>query len=288
MLDLPTLIQHGANLWLFAPSAIALGALHGLEPGHSKTMMAAFIVAVRGTVAQAVMLALAATASHTAVVWLVALGGLYFGSHWQGEASEPYFQIASAAAMIAVSLWMLWHTYRHQAACFHDHGEAQPRYRRKHGHDHDHTHDEHDHHTHSEHGNIAAFADIGAGAQDAHERAHAVDIQRRFANREVTTGQIIVFGLTGGLIPCPASITVLLICLQLKQIAMGATLVLCFSVGLALTMVAAGTIAALSVKHVSKRWSGFGELSSRAPYFSGGLILLVGMYIGYTGIRGLT
>ena len=50
--------QGSASAWLFAPSAVLLGALHGLEPGHSKTMTAAFIVAIRGTVAQAVLLAL--------------------------------------------------------------------------------------------------------------------------------------------------------------------------------------------------------------------------------------
>ena len=54
------LLQSG-NAWIFIPSAILLGALHGLEPGHSKTMMAAFIVAVRGTVGQAVLLGLAET-----------------------------------------------------------------------------------------------------------------------------------------------------------------------------------------------------------------------------------
>ena len=47
------LLQQGAgNAWFFIPSAIVLGALHGLEPGHSKTMMAAFIIAIRGTVAK--------------------------------------------------------------------------------------------------------------------------------------------------------------------------------------------------------------------------------------------
>jgi nickel/cobalt exporter len=39
--------------WLFFPMAVFLGALHGLEPGHSKTMMTAFIVGIRGTVWQA-------------------------------------------------------------------------------------------------------------------------------------------------------------------------------------------------------------------------------------------
>ena len=77
MNDFASLLQQG-NAWLFIPSAILLGALHGLEPGHSKTMMAAFIVAVRGTLKQAVLLGLAATVSHTAVVWLVAMAGLWF------------------------------------------------------------------------------------------------------------------------------------------------------------------------------------------------------------------
>lgn len=68
MVDIASLLQQGAgNIWLFIPSAILLGALHGLEPGHSKTMMAAFIVAIRGTVSQAVLLGVSATLSHTAV-----------------------------------------------------------------------------------------------------------------------------------------------------------------------------------------------------------------------------
>jgi len=119
---------------------------------------------------------------------------------------------------------------------------------------------------------------------------HAEQIQNRFAGRQVTTPQIILFGLTGGLIPCPASITVLLLCLQLKKVALGATLVLGFSIGLALTMVASGVIAALSVKHLSRRLEGsgrFSELAARAPYFSGVLILIVGLYVGWQGLHAL-
>jgi len=75
MNEFADMLQQGSSaVWWFIPSAIALGALHGLEPGHSKTMMAAFIIAVRGTVGQAVLLGLAATLSHTAIVWAVAMG----------------------------------------------------------------------------------------------------------------------------------------------------------------------------------------------------------------------
>jgi nickel/cobalt exporter len=353
------IIQQGAgHAWLFVPSAILLGALHGLEPGHSKTMMAAFIIAVQGTVSQAVLLGLSATLSHTAVVWVVALAGQYAGQEWGGGATEPYFQLASAVIIVAVAVWMLWRTWREQHARHgehhhhHHHGEdvrrlatgsgvlllevfedgVPPRWRiRSEGalppaqdlsvdivrpdgsrqsfgfaagqgflesvneipephaftaslrlrrgdavEVHEELFEEHDH----------QHLDLGE-EDDAHAREHAADIRRRFSGGKVTTGQIVMFGLTGGLIPCPAAITVLLLCIQLKQISLGVVLVLCFSIGLALTMVAAGVLAALSVKHVATRWSGFGAFARRAPYASGGLIILVGLYMGVQGWNGI-
>ncbi|MBS0581374.1 MAG: nickel/cobalt efflux transporter RcnA [Proteobacteria bacterium] len=362
-----TLLQQG-NSWLFVPTAMLLGALHGLEPGHSKTMMAAFIIAVRGTLGQAVLLGLAATVSHTAIVWLIGLAGLYFGRRWNTEATEPYLQLISAVLIIAVALWMLWRTWSANAA--------------RHAHEHDHHHHDgprridtghgvfvlalssgadgahfclhaeagplcsaehvqveteradgsrevftfkrvgdhlvsaqtvaaphefvtrlrlgHGGHLHDydlefvEGGHRHAIQDYdkldvaAPGYQDPHELAHANDIRRRFTNREVTTGQIVLFGLTGGLLPCPAAVTVLLLCLQLKKLALGVTLVLGFSLGLAATMVTAGAVAALGVKHLSRHFGSFTVIAQRAPYFSGALILLLGIYLGYQGVHGLS
>ena len=361
MPNLTEMLAHGAtNVWLFAPTAILLGALHGLEPGHSKTMMAAFIIAVRGTVGQAVLLGLAATLSHTAIVWGIALAGLHYGAEFNTPATEPYLQIVSALLILAVAFWMLWRTWSDDPSRHpHSHGDevrsidtghgvvaleifeegVPPCWRLRtvsgtpwpagdvtvetirpdgsrqtfafaqrngfvqsttdipephaftaklslgHG-DHVHAYPL-DYHEHA-HGDTADL-DLGTGADaDAHERAHADDIRRRFANRNVTTGQIVMFGLTGGLVPCPASITVLLICLQLKQFTLGAALVLCFSIGLAITMVSVGAAAALSVHHVTKRWSGFGDWAARAPYLSGALIIVVGLYTFYIGLSGLS
>ena len=120
--------------------------------------------------------------------------------------------------------------------------------------------------------------------QDAHELAHANDIRHHFTSKNVTTPQIIMFGLTGGLMPCPASITILLLCLQLQKIALGSLLVFCFSIGLALVLVAAGIVAALSVKQVGKRWSGFSKFARYAPYLSAALILTIGLYIVCHGL----
>jgi nickel/cobalt transporter (NicO) family protein len=133
--------------------------------------------------------------------------------------------------------------------------------------DHDHAH---------EHGEGTEF-------QDAHELEHAEDIRRRFAGRAVTTPQIVLFGVTGGLMPCPAAFSVLLICLQLKRIALGFTMVASFSAGLALTMVTTGVVAAWSVQHAQRKFRGFGEIMRRAPYISCALLVLIASYMAWHG-----
>ncbi|EGP1135651.1 nickel/cobalt efflux protein RcnA [Salmonella enterica] len=276
--EFSTLLQQG-NGWFFIPSAILLGILHGLEPGHSKTMMAAFIIAIKGTVKQAVMLGLAATLSHTAIVWLIALGGMYLSRAFTAQSVEPWLQLISAIIILSTACWMFWRTWR---------GEQQwlaGNHHHDHDHDHDHNHG-HDH-DHDHHGHIHPEGATSKAYQDAHERAHAADIQRRFDGQTVTNGQILLFGLTGGLIPCPAAITVLLICIQLKAFTLGATMVLSFSLGLALTLVTVGVGAAISVQQAAKRWSGFSTLARRAPYFSSILIGLVGVYMGIHGYTGI-
>jgi nickel/cobalt exporter len=165
--------------------------------------------------------------------------------------------------VVAVALWMIWRTARPA----HSGHESQA-----HAHDDDHDHD-HDHHD---------------GHADDHEREHATQIRRRFDGQHASNRQILLFGLTGGLVPCPASITVLMLCLQLKQLALGVALVLCFSIGLALTLVLVGVIAALGMRHAARRWDHFAVYTRRAPYLSGALMLLVGFYMAWHGLQGLS
>ncbi|AMJ61707.1 nickel/cobalt efflux transporter [Bosea sp. PAMC 26642] len=375
MTSFTELLQQGvANAWLFVPTAIMLGALHGLEPGHSKTMMAAFIVAVRGTFFQAVLLGLAATVSHTAIVWAIALGGMYLFKGIDAETTEPYFQLVSAVIIIAIAAWMFRQTWRDQQAAKRHAREVEdyeknragtaPSHRVDTGHgfmsleipperpahfrltvisgdqwqgeyvtlttelpdgstqrftfvDRDgymesaekvaEPHDfmvrlnlDHGDHEHSYdvsflQGNTGSgplhqqkgveLAD--EGYMDAHALSHANDIRKRFSGRNVTTWQIVLFGLTGGLIPCPAAITVLLLCIQLREFSLGAVLVVCFSIGLAITLVTVGAVAAIGVRHATKRVGWLSTATARAPYFSSALIILVGLYTGYHGWSGL-
>jgi len=353
--------------WLFIPAAILLGALHGLEPGHSKTMMAAFIISIRGTVKQAVLLGLSAAFSHTLVIWVLAAIGLHYAGQLDVEGLEPWFQVATGAIIVAMSLWMFTRIQREQCAAAaheHQHGShggmmldighglleisvfetgVPPRFRlyffdltsqpvnpsadrpvtletfRPDGarekfefklcHDyleattslpephefkakvilahggHSHTYEiqfvEGHHHHHG------SANETSPEYQDAHEREHAQELQSRFAGQSVTTKQIVLFGLTGGLLPCPAAFAILLVCLQIKQFALGFAVVLAFSVGLAITLVTVGSVAALSVREASRRFAGFGKLARRLPYASVGLMSVIGVVVAAFGLKHL-
>jgi nickel/cobalt exporter len=374
-MDFSQLLQQSeAHAWLFVPMTILLGALHGLEPGHSKTMMAAFIIAVRGTVMQAVLLGLSAAISHSLIIWILAAAALRYGSQWSVEATEPYFQIVSGIMIAGLAIWMFWRTRRDQnlaAAHEHDHESEGPHGGKmvdtSHGlielavfetgvppcfrlyfadapktlsptdpaptmtvetvrpdgavqlfqfvrkedagvtyfgstteipepHEftakvtlapgalaHQVAFSEDDHHHHH-----ADLSNLTAGEfADAHEQAHAADIAKRFTNRTVTTPQIVWFGITGGLMPCPAAFTILLVCLQLKRFTLGFTLVASFSLGLAITMVASGVLAAWGLRHAEKRFKNFGRFARRAPYFSAALLTLLAIFFITQGWRHL-
>lgn len=301
MTSLTELLQPGQGYsWLYVPSAVVLGALHGLEPGHSKTMMAAFIVAIRGSIAQAVLLGITAALSHTVIVWLIAALGMYFGGRFNTAAAEPVMQLVAAVAVLLIALWMLWRTWRDtHARHHHGHGHGHHAdHHHHHDHDHDHHHDHghdhhhHDHHDHDHHHDHPhdhhghAHHDADAGLDD-HAREHAAALRRTLGKGPVTNTRIAIFGLTGGLVPCPASITVLMVCLQLKQVMLGSVLVLCFGIGLALTLVASGIIAALGARHATRLFRPLEGLGARAPYLSGALMLLVSGYMLLLALHGL-
>jgi nickel/cobalt transporter (NicO) family protein len=76
----------------------------------------------------------------------------------------------------------------------------------------------------------------------------------------------------------------LVLCLQVNQIWLGGAVVLCFSVGLVITLTAAGIIAAAEIGHFSRRWPGFGEFALRVPYLSGIVMIALGLYVSWQGL----
>ena len=65
--------------WIYFPTAMMLGALHALEPGHAKTLTAAYLIGIKGTKRDALLLGLAVAVTHSFVVVAISAAALWAG-----------------------------------------------------------------------------------------------------------------------------------------------------------------------------------------------------------------
>lgn len=231
--------------WLLALALAALlGGLHALTPGHGKTLVAAYLVGSRGTPGHAVLLGATVTVTHTASVFAVGLLVLLAGSSLSVNALTIALELGTGLLVLLLGARLLWH--RGRAAL---HGAAEL----AHGHDHDHSHGHpHDHH-HNNSGRMGL-------------------------------GSLMALGVSGGLTPCPEALGVMLVAVSLGRVWQGLGLILAFSLGLAVTIIALG----LALVLAGSRVRGLGLLDRAwvrlLPLGSAALITLLG---GVMTARGL-
>jgi nickel/cobalt exporter len=203
--------QHLSPWFLFTAALIAvgLGGLHALEPGHGKTIVAAYLVGSKGTARHAVLLGLIVTASHTVGVFALGAITLYASRYIVPEQLYPWLGVFSGLTIAALGMYMFLRRWT-GTATDHSHapGSAQahwPFFKRSQG-------------------NEAAPLESPTGA----------------AGRQVGLVQLFTLGITGGIIPCPAALIVLLSAFALHRIALGFFLIVAFSVGLAAVLIGFG------------------------------------------------
>ena len=220
--------------------AAALGAFHVLEPGHGKTLVAAYLIGSRGTAKHALFLGFIVTASHTAAVYL--LGGvvLYASEHVVPEKLYPWLTLASGVMIIGLGSVLFVRRFRVKKAGHHHH---------HHGH-HDHDHAQHSEHRHVHH----------------HHHRHAV------SPRELLT-----LGISGGIVPCPAALVVLLSAVSLQRIGFGLLLIVAFSAGLAAVLIAVGLLMVYARKFMARFHSEGRILTRWLPLTSSAFIVLCGV-----------
>jgi nickel/cobalt exporter len=230
--------------------AVVLGGAHALAPGHGKTVMAAYLVGLRGTLRQAVTIGVTVTVTHTAGVLLL---GLVL-STTRAVASErvyPWLGLASGLLLAAVGVGLL----------------ARSRAGHLHGPGHDHPHDHHHDHPH----------DHGHGP--SHRRDPGPPLGRR---------GLVVMGLAGGLVPSPSAVVVLLGGIALGRAWLGVTLVLAYGLGMAATLTGVGLLLARLRSRMDRRLrlpggSLAARLGRRLPAVTASVIVLVGLGLAIQG-----
>jgi len=194
--------DHGLLILLLLGSAFVWGALHALSPGHGKTMVAGYLVGSRGRPKDAALLGLTVTITHTSAVFALGLITLAASAYVLPEDLYPWLGVTSGAMVIAIGLWAIWTRLRRWRAMRAEHD---------HGHHHMHAHGGHSH-THSQ---------AAPGAP-------------------ITTRSLIALGVSGGIVPCPSALVVLVAAISQHRLGLGLVLILAFSIGLAATLTAVG------------------------------------------------
>lgn len=245
--------QLGWEIILFALAvAVGLGAFHALEPGHGKTLVAAYLVGSHGTFKHALLLGLVVTAAHTAGVYLLGLATLYASQYIVPERLYPWLGLASGIMIMTLGSMLLLRRHRDKHG-IHSH---------QHGHTRHHHHGPHDHEHHS-HG-------------DAHHHHEP--------NENVSLKQLLALGVSGGIVPCPAALVVLLSAVSMQRIGLGLLLIGAFSVGLATVLVAVGMLMVYARRFMS-RFRGEGRIITRwLPLASSAFILLIGVGLTWQGL----
>lgn len=333
---------------VYFPAAVALGALHALEPGHAKALTAAYLIGIKGTKRDSVILGLSVAATHSIVVIGISAIGLWIGNEAFTGQATTWLERGSGIIAIVIGSWMLWrrlalrhknHEHHHHApdpvqiagksfngrieivetplgermrfstSQVFSHSEFNVEIDRAHGEierlslvkspenqrvflssiapgePHEFSArifsadldssvsfsmsepDEHDHHHDHSH-----MDDV------AHAQAHAATLPEYVKNGErPSVGQIVGFGAAGGMIPCPASITVMLLALSTGRTGLGVFTVLGFSLGLALALVGVGVLIVTGLSKLSNTGR-LSWLSSKAPVISASLVIVSGLF----------
>lgn len=261
-----------ATLLLALAISFGWGALHAMTPGHGKTIVGAYLVGSRGTALHALYLGITTTITHTAGVFVLGGVTMLASRFLLPEKLFPWLNLISGLLVVGIGANLLLGRLRgaRQLTPGHDHGH-------EHGHDaegfHEHSHsDDHRHdHTHAE-------------AHLAHTHTHNPPGSD---NSPVTWRSLLALGVSGGLLPCPSALVVMLGAIALERIGLGMILVVAFSLGLASVLTGIG-LAFLYAGRLFKRLPVQSQVLLRyVPVGSAAFITLVGLGIAVKALAAI-
>jgi ABC-type nickel/cobalt efflux system permease component RcnA len=296
--------------------AAGLGSLHSLSPGHGKTVVGAYLVGSRGTARHAAFLGLTVTITHTAGVFALGLVTLLASHYILPEQLYPVLSLISGVIVVAIGASLFFkrlgaarrgspvhkpeHAHPHQV---HDHRphhlhadrDDDPGSDHEHTHAHDHelthwhltAHQSHTHaHTHSHHhDNVHAHGHADSerdhtGQMHSHGGRSHSHLPLGSDGSPITWRSLVALGISGGLLPCPSALVVLLASISLHRVGYGLLLVIAFSLGLASALTAVGLLFVYAGRVMKSRSAGRLAFAARfVPVLSALVITCAGAII---------
>jgi len=256
--------------------ALLLGAVHALSPGHGKTIVGAYLIGSRGTPRHALFLGLTVTVTHTIGVFVLGFATLYASRYIVPERIFPVLSLISAALVFGMGAWLL--VQRGRAASYRALTAAEPRgfqlvksVRPPAARPHRLI--------------LAPAMQFGDGTLHSHGGGpmHS-HLPPGAAGERITWRSLLTLGISGGLVPCPSAMVLLLAAVALNKTAYGMLLVGAFSVGLAATLTLVG-IVFLYARNRFRGPDGAGRWTRLLPALSAAFITLMGVILCIGALR---
>ena len=237
--------------WLYLPTALFLGIAHALEPGHSKTVVATYLISIKGKISDAVTLGIVVTITHTLVIFLLAFGVLILGKAFPLQSFQYWLELVAALLVLVMGLWLFKNRFLE--------------YKEEKDHAHAHAHSEaHGHHGHS----------------------HGLP-----GGKRLTFRQLFAFGLSGGLVPCPTALAIFILAVGMGKPVLGLVTVVVFSLGLSLALIGIGIAVSQGAGFAESKLSSLGVIKKLPMISSVvvaclGLGMLIRALLGHLPIAG--
>ena len=257
-----------STLFLVHAVAFVLGAIHSLGPGHGKSLMAAYLIGSKGRIRDALILSLTLTLSHVFSVILIGLLALWLTDFFLPGKISRWIGLFSGIGILLIGCWLL--TSRFKA--FKQKKSAKKLLIKK-----GHQHQEIDIDEHSSN-------PLSSRSEHRHYEDHASDINLDNHNHHhhhfqpnLSTWSNIALGISGGIIPCPKAIVILLLALSLHKIVVGITIILAFSLGISIVLVALGILMVKASYLLKGRFEG--KAVKIIPIIGSVMIIGLGIFI---------
>lgn len=261
--------------------AALLGALHAFSPGHGKTVVGAYLVGSRGTAGHALFLGLTVTVTHTIGVFALGLITLFASQYIMPERLYPILGFISGGIVLAMGLSLF--VQRLRSALNHSSVDEDT-----HAHvDLADAHERVDIATHELLNADEEHAQLDLAKNPAMVHSHGGSVHSHLPpgadGGGVTWRSLLALGISGGLLPCPSALVVLLSAITLHRVGYGMFLVVAFSLGLACTLTAIG-LAFVYAGRWMKRPAGSGRLVRVLPVVSALVVAGIGLALCFQAL----
>jgi len=257
----PTIILLG----LFV--AFGLGAAHALSPGHGKTVVGAYLVGTRGTFKHAIFLGATVTITHTIGVFAFGFLMFFASKYFLPERIMPILGFISGLLVFSIGISLfknrLFSVLGYKSGDHHAHDLAE---------------DEH-----------AELDDVydDVSVEDSAKvltHTHGGSTHTHLPPKQIGWRSLLGLGISGGLLPCPSALVLMLSAISANRIGYGIVLTLVFSFGLAATLTGVGLVFLYVGKFFDNPKMSENRLVKALPVFSAFVITCVGAIICYTSI----